>query len=118
MPGVADAPVWIVSVLTPAPGAAMAAGENDAVTPFGAALSDNAIDELKDPPYAVETATRPEDPGMRLRIADDGDIVKVAAGLMVRGMDKDSVSAPPVAVTVSGKVPEGAAVVVAMVSVA
>jgi hypothetical protein len=46
----ADAPVWIVSVLTPLPGAAMAAGENDAVTPFGAALNDSAMDELKDPP--------------------------------------------------------------------
>ena len=55
---------------------------------------------------------------MRLRIAEDGVMVKVAGGLMVRGMDKDSVKAPPVAVTVSGNVPEGAAAVVAIVSVA
>src|ERR1700683_424206 len=108
----------MVSVLIPSPGAAIVAGENDAVTPCGAALSDNAIAELKGPPFAVETATRPEDPGARLRIADDGVMVKVGAALMVRGMDRDSVTAPPVAVTVIGKVPEGAKLVVAMVSVA
>src|ERR1700722_2284059 len=108
----------MVSVLIPAPGAAIVAGENEAVTPLGAALSDNAIAELKDPPFAVETATRPEDPGMTLRIADEGAMVKVGAALMVRGIDKDSVTAPPVAVTVSGKVPAGATLVVVIINVA
>ena len=72
----------MVNVLDPAPGAAKEAGANDAVTPEGRPLMDNATAELNPPETEVATATAPCAPRARVRegVADklsdgvDGDV--------------------------------------------
>ena len=105
-------------VREPPPGGAIRAGQNQAVTPWGAPVTDNESAELKVPTGAVVTVTCPETPGSTLRAVDPRASVNVGGGLMVSGMGRDCVSVPPAAVTVNEVATVGAAADAATVSVA
>ena len=69
----------IVIVDVPEPGAAIDEGVKVIVTPDGAPVADNAMDELKPPETFVVIVTLPECP--RLTVSEVGEALMVKSGL-------------------------------------
>lgn len=89
----------MVRVLAPSPGAAIEVGENAAVTPAGAPVTDKAIADLNAATCARVTATWPAVPCTTVMLDDDRLKVKLGAWLIVTGRTNVGDCPPPVPVT-------------------